>query len=46
MLIVGGKYLIFNGINSISYAILSMQEKMQELPKTEPFSVEMNPCVD
>ena len=46
MLIVGDKDLVFNGINSISYVMLSMREQMQELPKTEPFSVEKTPCFD
>ena len=34
MLIVGDNDLVFNGINSISYVMLSMREQMQELPKT------------
>ena len=46
MLIVGDKDLVFNVINSISYVILSMEEYMQELLKTEPFSVENTPCFD
>ena len=45
MLIVGDKDLVFNGINSISYVMLSMRELMKELPKTEPFSVEKDPVL-
>ena len=37
MLIVGDKHIVFNGINLISY---------EELPKTEPFSVEKTPYFD
>ena len=46
MLIVGDKDPVFNRINSISYVMLFMREYMQDLPQTEPFSVEKTPCFD